>query len=332
MPESMVDTVKSHYAAVAESTASVPAADLKAVAAAFGYTAEQLAAIPATANLGLSCGNPTAMAGLQPGETVLDLGCGAGLDVFLAAPKVGPRGKAIGIDMTPAMIQRARENARRGPDGRPYENVEFHLAAIDQLPLPDGSVDCVISNCVINLVPDKPAVFREIMRVLKPGGRLAISDIALKKQLPEDLAKNVSAWVGCIAGAVFIEEYRSQLRDAGFAHVEVIDSGADLNAWSAAGTSAACCASSLDAPSGPQSPLEVLACGCGSRPPGRPGGRLDKVPLVSGQASGAASPSEAKPAPGLRAGLTELIEHHDLNKYAASVKVFAVKDRSRRSA
>ncbi len=332
MLESMVDTIKSRYAAVAESADHAPAAGVKAVAEAFGYTAEQLAAIPATANMGLSCGNPTAMAGLKPGETVLDLGCGAGLDVFLAAPRVGPGGKAIGIDMTPAMIQRARENARHGPDGRPYENVEFHLAAIDQMPLPDGSVDCVISNCVINLAPDKPAVFREVMRVLKPGGRLAVSDIALKKELPEDLAKSVAAWVGCIAGAVSIEEYHSQLRAAGFKHVEVVDSGVDLNAYGAAGKQAACCSSGMDAPTRSKSPLNVLSCGCGSRPPGRQGGRLDKVPLAPGEASGAASPSEAKPAPEWRAELAELIKRYDLNEYAASVKVFAVKDRSRRRA
>ena len=140
------------------------------MAEAFGYTPEQLASIPAEANMGLSCGNPTAFASLKPGETVVDLGCGGGLDVFLAAKRVGPNGKAIGIDMTPEMLDLARRNAAKADGGKPIGNVEFHQATIDKLPLPDASVDCVISNCVINLAPDKQAVFREIVRVLKPGG------------------------------------------------------------------------------------------------------------------------------------------------------------------
>jgi arsenite methyltransferase len=145
--------------------------------------------------MGLSCGNPTATAHLKPGEVVIDLGSGGGLDVSLAAQKVGPTGRAIGIDMTPAMIDRARVNAEKGG-----YNVEFHHAMIDRLPLPDASADCVISNCVLNLAPDKPALFREIFRVLKPGGRLAVSDIALKTPLPDALAKSLAAYVGCIAG------------------------------------------------------------------------------------------------------------------------------------
>src|SRR4029434_2503838 len=150
--------------------------------------------------MGLSCGNPTAMANLRAGEVVVDLGSGGGLDVFLAAGKVGPTGKAIGIDMTPEMIELARRNAAKANDGKGYANVEFHLATIDKLPLLDSSVDCVISNCVINLAPDKPAVFREIARVLKPGGRLAVSDIALKQPLPPEIGKDLMAYVGCIAG------------------------------------------------------------------------------------------------------------------------------------
>ena len=170
-----------------------------AVAEAFGYSPEELASIPAEANMGLSCGNPTAFASLKPGEVVVDLGCGGGLDVFLAAAKVGPTGRAIGIDMTHEMIERARASAAKGIDGKPIHNVEFHVATIDQLPLPDASVDCVVSNCVINLAPDKPAVFREIARVLKPGGRLAVSDLVLKRPLPPEIAANVMAYVGCIA-------------------------------------------------------------------------------------------------------------------------------------
>ncbi len=154
---------------------------------------------------------------LRPGEVVVDLGCGGGLDVFLASTKVGPHGKAIGIDMTAEMIELARKNAAKGRDGQPIANVEFHQATIDRLPLADASVDCVISNCVINLAPDKPAVFREIARVLKPGGRLAVSDIALKQPLPDELGQDLMAYVGCISGAIAIEEYRRQLLEAGFA-------------------------------------------------------------------------------------------------------------------
>src|SRR5580692_2912577 len=153
----ILDSVRSKYGAVAESTLSSNDAGVKAVAEAFGYSAEELKSIPAEANMGLSCGNPTATAHLRPGEVVADLGSGGGLDVFLAAKMVGPKGRAIGIDMTPAMIERARANAEAGG----YTNVEFHLSTIDNLPLPDNSVDCVISNCVLNLAPDKPAVFRE---------------------------------------------------------------------------------------------------------------------------------------------------------------------------
>ena len=201
MAEDIKQVVQSKYASVAKSGLSTDHAGVRAVAEAFGYTPEQLASIPAEANMGVSCGNPTAFASLKPGETVVDLGCGGGLDVFLAAARVGPTGKAIGIDMTPEMLELARSNAAKGNAGRPITNVEFHQATIDKLPLPDASVDCVISNCVINLAPDKPAVFREIVRVLKPGGRLAVSDIALKKPLPPEVGNDLMAYVGCIAGS-----------------------------------------------------------------------------------------------------------------------------------
>jgi len=202
----ILDSVKSKYAAVAASTLSSEHAGVQAVAEAFGYSAEELRSIPAEANMGLSCGNPTATAHLREGEVVVDLGSGGGLDVFLAARQVGPTGKAIGIDMTPEMIARARANAEKAG----YTNVEFHLSTIDKLPLADASVDCVISNCVLNLAPDKPAVFREIFRVLKPGGRLAVSDIALKQELPVELASSIAAYVGCIAGAIRMEEVENQ--------------------------------------------------------------------------------------------------------------------------
>jgi ubiquinone/menaquinone biosynthesis C-methylase UbiE len=241
MSQAIERAVQSKYGAVAQSHLSSNHAGVRAVAEAFGYTPEELASIPAEANMGLSCGNPTATAKLRPGEVVVDLGCGGGLDVFLAAAKVGPTGKAIGIDMTPAMLERARQNASRGLDGQPLTNVEFHLATIDRLPLPSASVDCVISNCVINLAPDKPAVFREIARVLKPGGRLAISDIALKQPLPPEIGQDLMAYVGCIAGAVLSDTYHQQLIDAGFAAVQIVDTGADLNAYAKVENQAACC-------------------------------------------------------------------------------------------
>src|SRR5271156_1710334 len=237
----ILDSVRSKYGAVAESTLSSNHAGVKAVAEAFGYSAEELTSIPAEANMGLSCGNPTATAHLRPGEVVVDLGSGGGLDVFLAAKMVGLQGRAIGIDMTPAMIERARANAASGG----YSNVEFYLSTIDRIPLPDASVDCVISNCVLNLAPDKPAVFREISRILKPGGRLAVSDIALKHELPESIAKSMAAYVGCISGALKIGDYRARLLAAGFEHVEIVDSGSDLNAYAKVENQAGCCSPTM---------------------------------------------------------------------------------------
>ena len=244
MSDSIEQAVKSRYGAIAASKLSSDQAGVRAVAEAFGYSAEELASIPAEANMGLSCGNPTATAHLREGETVVDLGSGGGLDVFLAAAKVGPTGRAIGIDMTPEMVELARQNAARGNNGHPFTNVEFHLATIDRLPLPDSSVDCVISNCVINLATDKPGVFREIARVLKPGGRLAVSDIALKQPLPQQISSDILAYVGCISGAILIEDYRQGLSAAGFSKVEVIDSGADLNAYAKMENQSGCCSQS----------------------------------------------------------------------------------------
>jgi len=171
MSETIEQAVRSKYGAVAKSGLSTEHTGVRTVAEAFGYSPDDLASIPSEANMGLSCGNPTATANLRPGEVVVDLGCGGGLDVFLAAAKVGPTGKAIGIDMTEEMLELARSNAAKANSGQGFSNVEFHKATIDKLPLADASVDCVISNCVINLAPNKPAVFREIIRVLKPGGR-----------------------------------------------------------------------------------------------------------------------------------------------------------------
>jgi arsenite methyltransferase len=244
----LLNSVKSKYGSVAESSLSTDHDGVRAVAEAFGYTTEELISIPAAANMGLSCGNPTATARLRRGEVVVDLGSGGGLDVFLASKLVGPEGRSIGIDMTPAMIERAWANAEAGG----YKNVEFHLANIDQLPLAEASADCVISNCVINLAPDKPAVFREIFRVLKPGGRLAVSDIALKSELPEAVASSLAAYVGCISGAIPIDTYREELLKAGFEVVEIVESGSDLNAYAKIENQSACCSPTMtsDLPEG----------------------------------------------------------------------------------
>ena len=234
---SIEQIVQEKYGSVATKGLSSEHQGVRAIAEAFGYSAAQLATIPAEANMGLSCGNPTAFASLRAGETVVDLGSGGGLDVFLAADKLGPTGRAIGIDMTPEMVALAKANAAKAA----VTNVEFYQATIDKLPLPDASVDCVMSNCVINLASDKAAVFREIARVLKPGGRLAVSDLALKQPLPAEISQDIMAYVGCIAGAIPIEEYRTGLLAAGFAQVEVVDTGADLNAYAKVENQGGCC-------------------------------------------------------------------------------------------
>ncbi|UCC38175.1 MAG: arsenite methyltransferase [Candidatus Aminicenantes bacterium] len=184
-----------------------------------GYTEEDIKAVPEGANLGLGCGNPVALASLREGETVLDLGSGAGFDCFLAANEVGESGKIIGVDMTPEMVEKAQENAKRGN----YQNIEFRLGDIENLPVEDNSVDVILSNCVINLSPDKKKVFKEAFRVLKPGGRLMISDIVLLKELPDFIKKSVEAYVGCISGAVLKDEYIEAIEGAGFAEVEIAD-------------------------------------------------------------------------------------------------------------
>jgi len=294
MDREIVDVVRSRYGSVAKSDLSSQNEGVRAVAEAFGYSADQLASIPAEANMGLSCGNPTAFASLKPGETVVDLGCGGGLDVFLAAKRVGPTGKAIGIDMTPEMLDLARRNAAKADGGRPLANVAFHRATIDKLPLPDASVDCVISNCVINLAPDKQAVFCEIVRVLKPGGRLAVSDIALKKPLPPEIAGDLMAYVGCIAGAILIDEYRRQLIAAGFAQVDIVETGNDLNAYAKVENQSGCCSPAMG------STLPLVSTGSCCSP--APSGNTD-----------------------LHRQFAELLRRCNVNVFAASVRVFAVK-------
>ncbi|MBN1456050.1 MAG: arsenite methyltransferase [Methanomicrobia archaeon] len=183
-----------------------------------GYTDEELKSVPEGANLGLGCGNPIALASLREGEIVMDLGSGAGFDAFLAAARVGNTGKVIGVDMTPEMIERARLNAEKGK----YENVEFRLGEIENLPVEDNSIDVVISNCVINLSPDKERVFKEAYRVLKPGGRLMVSDIVLLKELPEPIKNSIDAYIGCISGAMMKDEYLKTIQDAGFENITIV--------------------------------------------------------------------------------------------------------------
>ena len=183
-----------------------------------GYSDDEIKAVPEGANLGLGCGNPVAVASLKEGEVVLDLGSGAGLDMFHAARRVGNAGRVIGVDMTPAMI----EKAKHGADQLGLENVEFRLGDIEDLPVEDNSVDVIISNCVINLAPDKGKVFRESFRVLRPGGRVMVSDIVLETALPENVREDISYYAGCIGGAILEEEYLQHMKDAGFENVEVV--------------------------------------------------------------------------------------------------------------
>ncbi|HWS88917.1 MAG TPA: arsenite methyltransferase [Pyrinomonadaceae bacterium] len=309
MSSSIEQLVRERYGSVAKSGLSSEQGGVRAVAEAFGYTAEELSSIPAEANMGLSCGNPTATANLRAGEVVVDLGSGGGLDVFLAAEKVGPTGRAVGIDMTPEMVELARRNASKRLEGGAHDNVEFHLATIDRLPLADSSVDVVISNCVINLAPDKHAVFREIARVLKPGGRLAVSDIALKLPLPSELSRDLLAYVGCIAGAIPVEEYRRGLVEAGFSEVAVIDSGADLNAYAQVEGQSGCCSPAMK--EGEPKGLPVASSCC--------------APAETAQPS--VSCCGSTPEGELHGDLRDVLARYNVNDYAASVKVFAVKPR-----
>lgn len=232
------DAVRKRYADIATGAASSCCGggsccgpnEAAAASAALGYGESELAAAPEGANLGLGCGNPQAIAALRPGETVLDLGSGAGFDVFLAARQVGPLGRAIGVDMTPDMVSRARASALEAG----VANAEFRLGEIEHLPVADGSVDVILSNCVINLSPDKAQVFREAFRALKPGGRLAISDVVALRPLPESLKQDLDAWGGCVAGAAEVADVEAMLAEAGFAQVRVAvndASGAFIRDW-----------------------------------------------------------------------------------------------------
>jgi arsenite methyltransferase len=220
--EQLVQVVRERYGRIAKGAVSGCCGDSgsghAAMTAALGYDANDLASIPEDANLGLGCGAPLAFLDLKPGETVLDLGSGGGIDVFLAARRVGPTGRVIGVDMTPAMLERARAAAAK----QGFANVEFREGRLEALPLADASVDAVTSNCVINLVPDKRAVFREIARVLRPGGRLVISDIVLDGPLPEAIGADLLAYSGCVSGALRREAYFALVGAAGLEDAEVL--------------------------------------------------------------------------------------------------------------
>ncbi|KAH0606587.1 uncharacterized protein H6S33_003421 [Morchella sextelata] len=222
--------VQAQYGSYAAAQTEKDTAYNERVASAFGYTTEDLVSIPQNANLGVSCGNPIAMAGLKEGEVVIDMGSGAGMDVFIAARKVGPTGKVIGIDMTQEMLDLATKNALKGN----YSNVEFIKSYIHSTPtLAANTANVITSNCVLNLLPpaQKPAVFTEMFRLLKPSGRVAVSDILARKPLPEDIKASAALYIGCVGGASLVEEYQAWMKDAGFEDVVIVDTKKDLNIY-----------------------------------------------------------------------------------------------------
>lgn len=247
--EELRQQIRNDYAGIATSTSESVAStgaccagacgvtetiDANELAEKIGYTKEELEALPADANMGLSCGNPTIIANLKEGETILDLGSGGGFDIFLAGPKVGKSGRAIGIDMTPQMIDKARANINHYTNSTGLTNVEFRLGEIEHLPVADSSIDVIISNCVLNLSMDKQQVWNEISRVLKPGGRIAISDIALLCEVPAEVKTILEAWAGCVAGAIPIEDMRQQMINAGMDDLTLTPKPHYVNALTAA--------------------------------------------------------------------------------------------------
>ncbi len=227
--EKVRESVRQGYGQIAQGQSACCGAPPDRLAEAIGYTADELAALPEGANMGLSCGNPTALAELRPGQTVLDLGSGGGFDVFIAAAKVGPNGRSIGVDMTADMVAKARAGLSQFSKKTGLTNVEFRLGEIEHLPVADAGVNVVISNCVINLSPDKPQVWREIARVLKPGGKACVSDLALKKPLPREIRQSVAALISCVGGAVLIDETLRMARQAGLHDVAVNEKAYDID-------------------------------------------------------------------------------------------------------
>ncbi|KAK3492722.1 S-adenosyl-L-methionine-dependent methyltransferase [Neurospora hispaniola] len=323
------DEVAKHYSAASQTT-SVKYGET--VAKSFGYTEEELANIPEGANLGLSCGNPLAITSLREGETVIDLGSGAGFDVFLAATRVGPTGRSIGIDFNDDML--ARANSLKASRGFPDSQVSFIKGSITTIPLESGTADCIISNCVINLVPEaeKPLVFKEMHRVLKSGGRVAVSDILAKKPLPEKLRNDIAMYVGCIAGASEKQQYETWLKEAGFEQVLIQDTGADINVYldtDENGNRGGCCAppgtvkeeeeeksSSCCAPKNTECAPAAAASSSCCKPAAETTSSCCKP--VEKKESSCCKPA-AKPE-------VEAEEKDDLNEWVGSYKIYAVKN------
>ncbi|KAJ4395755.1 hypothetical protein N0V85_006442 [Neurospora sp. IMI 360204] len=339
------EEVAKHYSAASQTT-SVKYGET--VAKSFGYTEEELANIPEGANLGLSCGNPLAITSLREGETVIDLGSGAGFDVFLAATRVGPTGRSIGIDFNDDMLSRA--NSLKASRGFPDSQVSFIKGSITSIPLEAETADCIISNCVINLVPEaeKPLVFKEMHRVLKSGGRVAVSDILAKKPLPEKLRNDIAMYVGCIAGASEKQQYEGWLKEAGFEQVLIQDTGADINVYldtDEEGNRGGCCA-----PPGTGAVKEAATGGC-CAPPGTAVKKEEEkassccAPKKTECAPAAASSSCCKPAAETTTSCCKPVEKkesscckpaakpeaeaektEDLNEWVGSYKIYAVKN------
>eukprot|EP01089_Gocevia_fonbrunei_P019066 TRINITY_DN6618_c0_g1_i1.p1 TRINITY_DN6618_c0_g1~~TRINITY_DN6618_c0_g1_i1.p1 ORF type:complete len:337 (+),score=65.22 TRINITY_DN6618_c0_g1_i1:140-1150(+) len=331
--EEVKSVVQDRYAQTALH-ASDTVAGAKRVATAFGYSTDELDAIPPESNMGLSCGNPIALASIKDGETVVDLGSGGGFDCFLAARRVGSSGKVIGVDMTSTMIELAQKNKSER-----YPNVEFVLGDIENLPIESNTVDCVISNCVINLVPNKEKAFQEIFRILKPGGRVAISDLCLKKELPQEM-KHVEMLIGCIAGAVLTADYQKMILEAGFQDLDIVDSQADLaQAYSQLVPSPNSCNETTAAPkqeeaksgccsSTVQQKEKESKSGCCSstvqqeEKESKTGCCTSKLATVQGFTCCASAESQS---PTVTEALLLMVSKYPINDYAGSYKIFAIK-------
>ncbi|KAL2073833.1 hypothetical protein VTL71DRAFT_11159 [Oculimacula yallundae] len=300
MVDSTIKAVHDHYSSIARSNLSANTSHAQEVASSFGYSASELADSPSESNLGLSCGNPFAIAGIKEGETVIDLGSGGGFDIFQASRKVGPSGYALGVDSSADMISLALRNKEKG--GNAYANVQFILSDITAIPLESHSADCIISNCVINLLEQekKRVCFAECFRLLKEGGRLAVSDILAKKTIPEELRKDLGLYVGCVSGASLVKEYEGWLREAGFEGILIVDKKTDLNIYKERAPASESNTAGEDTKDvGSVCCAPAVAC-CGTNPPDN-----DKV--------------------GSEEALAERVADIDFNEWVSSYSIYAVK-------